>query len=972
MAFPGAEGSGRYATGGRGGDVYEVTNLNNSGAGSIVDAVSSGNRTIVFRVAGTIDLGGVILRPKSNTTIAGQTAPGDGICLKGRIYIGDVSDVVIRYLRIRVDEGAANSSGDAVDIARGQNIIIDHVSGSYARDETISCQNGSNHITVQWCILSEALTFESHSYGSLIRGEYGEEKTYHHNLYAHNNGRNPRPGNYTSSSSDPEGLHFDFRNNVVYNWRGGHPGYNADTSSVSRYNFIGNVFIKGAESSWTAAFKEDSTVAYGYWSGNAYGVTYGAVSVPADQWSLVTFNGFDSTEIADYKARSYLVPMEPVTTTSAMQALSDVLDGAGASFPVRDIIDARIVSDVINGTGHSIASTDDQPEGAWPALNSLPAPTDSDHDGMPDSWETDNGLNPASDADRNDYNLHAEYTNLEVYLSRIIEGDLEAPAAPTGLSATSGEAAVSLDWANNGESDLAGYHVYRSETPGSGYVRQNASLLTDSDYIDDEVNSGTTYYYVVTAVDTSSNESETSDEVSATPQDVTAPTVPANPWAVIENGTVVLDWLDNRETDFGRYLVYRMVEPGGSYELLTPGGLTVSTYTDDTVVSGTTYTYVITAADIHGNESNGSIEISATLSNMAMGMILREWWTGIPGDLVSDLTAAADYPGAPAGSDMLANLEGPTDWDDAYGTRVRGYLHPPTSGDYTFYIAGDSDCELWLSTDGTPDNAVLIASASGTMDPRQWSTSSSPVTLAGGSKYYVEVLHKEDFGGDHISVAWSGPGISQEVIRGQYLSSWFIGLYGDTTADAWVDLTDFPDFVAMWLEADCAASSAWDLNGDCVVDFSEFSELAWNWMADTLPTSIMLQEEATGVCDFDGDVETEHAGYTGSGYINTDNADGNGIDYRVNILSAGTYTFVFRYASTSSRPADLIIDDATVSGISFPDTGAWGTWSTTSSVQVTLTAGIKDIRLEATSEDGLGNIDYMQVDGPHPAAAACP
>ena len=352
VAFPGAEGSGRFSTGGRGGDVYEVTNLTNSGPGSIVDAVSSGNRTIVFRVSGTIELGDVILRPKSNTTIAGQTAPGDGICLMGRIYISGVSNVVIRYLRVRVDAGGANASGDAVDIASGDNIIIDHVSGSYARDETISCQDGSDHVTVQWCILSEALTFEGHGYGALVRGEYGEEKTYHHNLFAHNSGRNPRPGNYTDTSSDPDGLHFDFRNNVMYNWGGSQPGYNADTSTTSRYNFVGNVSIAGPNSNVTGwAFQESAFDAYAHWSGNAYGASYGSIAVPADQWSLVRFSGFTTTEITAYKARSYLVPMEPVTTTSAAQALTDVLDGVGASFPVRDVIDTRIVNDVMNGTG---------------------------------------------------------------------------------------------------------------------------------------------------------------------------------------------------------------------------------------------------------------------------------------------------------------------------------------------------------------------------------------------------------------------------------------------------------------------------------------------------------------------------------------------------------------------------------------------------------------------------------------------
>ena len=413
LAFPTAEGSGRFSTGGRGGEVYEVTNLSNSGPGSIVDGLSEGNRTIVFRVSGTIELGNEILRPKSNTTIAGQTAPGDGICIKGRFHIGSVSNVVIRYLRVRVDAGAANSSGDAIDIDSGTNIIIDHVSASYARDEGISCQEESNNVTVQWCLISEALTFESHSYGSLVRGDYGDEKTFHHNLYAHNNARNPRPGNYTASSTDPEGLHFDFRNNVVYNWGGGTPGYNADNNTVSRYNFIGNVYIRGPESSGNFIFKESSVDAYGYFENNMHQNV-----IPTDQWTLVNFSGFSSTEIDSYKVHSYLVPMEPVITTSPQQAKIDVLANAGASLPKRDTIDTRIVSDVINITGHSIASTNDQPEGAWPVLNSLPALPDGDHDGMPNDWEFANGLDSTNAEDRNNIGQDG-YTFLEVYLNSL-------------------------------------------------------------------------------------------------------------------------------------------------------------------------------------------------------------------------------------------------------------------------------------------------------------------------------------------------------------------------------------------------------------------------------------------------------------------------------------------------------------------------------------------------------------------------
>jgi hypothetical protein len=422
-AFPGAEGSGRFATGGRGGAVYEVTNLSNSGAGSIVDAVSQPNRTIVFRVSGTIELGSVVLEPKSNITIAGQTAPGDGICLKGRIHIkNNVHDIIIRYIRIRVDAGAANSAGDAIDIDSGYNIIIDHVTASYARDETISCQENSDHVTVQWCIMSEALTFESHSYGSLIRGQYGQQKTYHHNLYAHNQGRNPRPGNYLAIGTDPEGLHFDFRNNVTYNWSGSVSGYNDDGPGyVSRYNFVGNDFITGPESSGGGGtyyvFRESSPDAYGYFADNAKD---DLVPIRFGQWVLVNFNGFTGVQIAAYEARSYLVPMEAVTTTSAAQAKIDVLSDAGASYSRRDIIDTRIVNDVLNKTGHSIVDTNSQPEGGWPALNSLPALTDSDHDGMPDIWEISHGLDPNDANDRNGYTFDSNYTNLEVYLNWLV------------------------------------------------------------------------------------------------------------------------------------------------------------------------------------------------------------------------------------------------------------------------------------------------------------------------------------------------------------------------------------------------------------------------------------------------------------------------------------------------------------------------------------------------------------------------
>jgi len=433
LAFPTAEGSGRFAKGGRGGDVYEVTTLAATGPGSIVDAVSQPNRTIVFRVSGTIDMGDQILQPKSNTTIAGQTAPGDGICIKGRIQIWNHHDIVIRHIRVRVNEGGVNADGDAIDIAglneaddkitnrQCKHIIIDHASVSFSRDENISTRNYTDSVTVQWSILSEALRLKgSHSYGSLIRGERGQQKTYHHNLYAHNLGRNPRPGNYVPVTEDPKGLYFDFRNNVVYNWENKKPGYNEDTpekNTLARYNFVGNAYVRGPNSTttqYTDIFKESCAICYGYFEGNSYeGV------VPQDQWSLVDFQEYVTADmIAEYKKRSSQMPMQPVRTTSAEQARKDVLAKAGAIVPKRDIIDQRIVMDVENKTGRIIDFTTDSPEGAWPELKSIPAPADDDHDGMPNEWETRYGLDPKDPADRNKTTSDG-YTMLEQYLNSL-------------------------------------------------------------------------------------------------------------------------------------------------------------------------------------------------------------------------------------------------------------------------------------------------------------------------------------------------------------------------------------------------------------------------------------------------------------------------------------------------------------------------------------------------------------------------
>ncbi len=225
------------------------------------------------------------------------------------------------------------------------------------------------------------------------------------------------------------------------------------------------------------------------------------------------------------------------------------------------------------------------------------------------------------------------------------------------------------------------------------------------------------------------------------------------------------------------------------------------------------------------------------IGNPGMRRILHQWWAGITGTTVSSLTSDPNYPDNPSGSQLLTSFEGPTNWADNYGTRISGYLHPPADGNYKFWIASDNDSELWLSTDSDPNHATKIAYVlSGYTNPREWdkypSQRSAEIPLATGQKYYIEALHKEDTGSDNLAVAWEGPGISQQVIDGNYLSSWWVGLYGDFTDNNIVDMRDFSEFLEYWLEDNCNETAGVDLDGNCIINFYEFSALANNWLQE--------------------------------------------------------------------------------------------------------------------------------------------
>ncbi len=412
LAFPGAEGAGRFAAGGRGGAVLRVTNLNDSGPGSLRAAVEArGPRTILFDVAGTIHLAADLVIREPRVTIAGQSAPGGGVALADGTLIVHADDVIIRHLRVRRGDRTPGE-GDSIWIRGGRRIILDHVSASWSIDETLSASarygagEGYWDLTVQWSIIAESLRHSHHSkgdhgYGSLIRGGRGARVSFHHNLWAHHVARMPRPGNYAGPDQDPEGPLMEFRSNLFYNWGRGFAGYNEDEASLIRYNFIDNYYLAGPDSGGALAFRERNRLARAWFAGNSMNG-----EIPADPWSLVTGT------LPDGYRLPAPVEVAPVAADPAAAAFVHVLAGAGA-WP-RDSADARVVESVRRRTGRQI---DSQTEvGGWPELAAGRPEPDTDGDGMPDRWERAHGLDPRradGNADRDGDGL----TNIEDWLA---------------------------------------------------------------------------------------------------------------------------------------------------------------------------------------------------------------------------------------------------------------------------------------------------------------------------------------------------------------------------------------------------------------------------------------------------------------------------------------------------------------------------------------------------------------------------
>ncbi len=409
LAFPGAEGVAQHVTGGRGGDVYKVTNLNDSGVGSLrygLQNSPTAGRTIVFDVAGTIQLNSSLDISRSNITIAGQTAPAGGITLAGhRLRVNNTQNVIVQFLRVRPGYNNTGADPDAIWVSGSSGVMLDHITASWGVDETISTTHNSNNVTVQWSTISQALYTgghsegDGHSYGSLINGG---AYSYHHNLYAHNKSRNPRAqasGNY---------LRLDFINNVMFNPQDRF-GY-SDSDDPYDVNLVGNYAIKGPRSgSNNYLFDSKDADSHYHVAGNYADIDKdGLLDGGAVNGDGVFRPGGAYTL---FPSRLSSAQLPAVATHTASEAYLQVLSRAG-SVNHRDPLDRKLIRSVMNQLEGSINTEADV--GGWPTLPTGPAPTDSNGDGVPDSFATGLGFAPTT-------NLAATfapsgYSYLEEYL----------------------------------------------------------------------------------------------------------------------------------------------------------------------------------------------------------------------------------------------------------------------------------------------------------------------------------------------------------------------------------------------------------------------------------------------------------------------------------------------------------------------------------------------------------------------------
>ena len=430
-AFPGAQGYGAATPGGRGGSVIYVTNTNDSGTGSLRAALTaSGKRTVVFRVGGVIVLDSTIEITNPFLTIAGQTAPGDGVCIRGGNLVIKTNDVIIRHFCARHgdDTKVNHANADGITIDHGSNIMIDHFSTSWSLDEAVQTWfSDAENITFQYSLFGEPLNDpalrpdegHTHGYGPLF-GNESNRISFHHNVVAHAERRSPRMSNVQN---------IDVVNNYIYNWGSAATQLSDDPASNRKDNFainiVNNIYKPGPNTNGPNLQADNAKAGMGiYISGNTDpdGTSKNTVDIRSGSQSA-----FVSSPVR---------AVHNISTDSTNQ-VAGILATAGRTIPKRDPVDAAIIATVQNGGGKIVNRVRDSAAGGWPTLRSGTPYPDQDKDGMSDTWESQNGLNPNNASDRNADNDGDGYTNLEEFLNELAGSPGSSSGSSSGGSSSS-------------------------------------------------------------------------------------------------------------------------------------------------------------------------------------------------------------------------------------------------------------------------------------------------------------------------------------------------------------------------------------------------------------------------------------------------------------------------------------------------------------------------------------------------------
>ncbi len=545
LAFPGAEGFGRFTQGARSvakPEVYHVTNLNDSGTGSFRDAVSKSGRIIIFDVAGTINIKSPLVI-KGNNTILGQTAPGEGVQIYGdRVSFSGANNLIVRYIRFRMGD-SGTSGADACGVANGTDMIFDHLSVLWGKDEnfSVSWDNKNNrpaNITIQNSIIGQGL--QSHSCGGLIQTIGGV--TLYRNLYIENKTRNPKV----------KGLN-QYVNNVVYNWGNGGCYIMSDSEGDSWADIENNYFVRGPWNSATDPFVRGIKSFRYYGAGNYYdenkdGILNGHEmtvdemkgaqdgTAPYSTWfsSLDALNADIESYNTTASEKIQLIP-EISNKMTAAEALEWITKNVGPSLPAYDEVDQYLIDELLTygtgGTKNGISSVKQLPHKGTGVISGGVKPQDTDGDGMPDEWEIANGLNPNDASDAVAINADG-YTNIEAY-SHTIDAPYPYIKKPINLAVTGQQKeTLALSWDLN-KNDKNGFEIEVS-TDGKNFTKVATAAAGETSATIEGLTPMTAYWVRIRAVGADDLASDYSNIVATeTIGDPTAPNAVSNPFPAV-------------------------------------------------------------------------------------------------------------------------------------------------------------------------------------------------------------------------------------------------------------------------------------------------------------------------------------------------------------------------------------------------------------------------------------------------------